>query len=191
MKIKMPRFFHELFGEETTLWTLILALLSGLMATLLLPVIGQDALTTIPIQFQLWIYIITFDVCAGIISNFSFGTKTYYLNRPRLKRWFAIIHIYPIVLALLTPMSFFTGLSIYAMILASCVIVQMQKQPLKSWIIAGCLVLMIVIISLFFIKDVPLYLDLIHIGIAIKLILAFSISYPKLSRGDHAPKEGS
>lgn len=191
MKIQMPRFFHKLFGEETSRLTLILALASGLIATLLLPLIGQDALTTIPIQFKLWILMITFDVFAGIISNFSVGTKTYYLNHPHPKPCFAIIHIYPIVLALLTPMSFITGLSIYAMILASCVIVQMQKNPIIGWIIAGLFVCMIAIVSLFFIKDIPLYLDLIHIGIAIKLILAFSISYPMLSIKEHAPKERS
>jgi len=179
MKIRIPTFLHDLFGEETTLRSLILIMIAGLMSVLILPIVGQDALARVPIHLRLWVYVITFDVFAGTVANFTVGTKSYYQKHPKRKKWFVPIHIYPIVLVLLVSLPLIIGLYVYALILASSILVQIIKHPIHQWIIAPMLVFLNVIIAIFFFQEVPLYLHVIHTGIALKLILAFSITYPQ------------
>lgn len=178
MRIRMPRFLHKLFGEETYLLALIFIFLAGLLSIIVLSMIGGSALRSVPIHLRLWVYFIAFDVFAGIVANFTRGTKAYYQKHPHLKRWFVPMHIYPIILVLLTSHDVIDGFYIYALILASSMLVQMIKTLHQQWLVAGLFVLLNILLYRIFFDNLPLYLHVIHTGIAMKLIGAFSINYP-------------
>jgi hypothetical protein len=95
-KIKIPKFFQELHGEEASLFSIVLVYVSGTLFGIFCFFICPD----FQHNFYRWLLAgIALDIGGGVVANLSQGTSEFYSQRPK-KRWiFIFTHlIHPILL---------------------------------------------------------------------------------------------
>ncbi len=124
-----PKFLQELFGRKTSLITIAITmtfsfLVTGLLWRLSLP--DQN--------WPLW-QIITFcllsvDISGGVIANLSQGTNHYYQESVKRRCIFLLIHIQPLLLALLFNQSLLTCTMVWLGAMIGALFV---SELLKDW----------------------------------------------------------
>jgi len=171
----MPRFLHELFGEETNQKTLITTLVFSVVMTLFTAWLGQDHLATLRVYQLILLIILMVDIYGGIVANFSVGTSKYYMKHPVLRRIFVIIHPHAFFIFLLSGMPWLYGLYSYAFLVAASYITsRIPKRNLQE-LLAILFVLVGIIINFILFKQVETYIRLLSLALIIKLIYAFSV----------------
>lgn len=179
-KIKVHRFFRELFGRETT----------GL--DLLAIVIGSVSLACLTLLFK-WnadfsvikkmvLTILALDIGGGVIANFTSGTNNYYAESLRKRYLFVLFHlVQPLLLIWIFPDELVAILGVTLFTLTSSIIVLRLKSPNNQRIVAVTLLLLSLILSTLLNYNDPLA-QLIMQFFSIKLILAFSVHWTSINK---------
>lgn len=175
--MNLPRLIHPLYGEKTTKRALFGSLLLGLFATLFIVIIFWDSLSSLALWKTILIGILSFDIFAGLVANYTKGTQQYYQQRPRLSRVFIVIHVQPIILMLLAGESWLTGVYLYAYMLATATLTIAIRRPNRQKFFGFFLNLIGVALLLTVFQPIPTYLDILMIAFYFKLIYGFSVHH--------------
>lgn len=97
--LRIPTFFHELFGESQTILSMVLIACFVTLSALLLSLLYAPQLLALPLIKQLVLLLLYLDISGGVISNLTVGTDRYYNQRSKARRIFIAIHIQPLLLA--------------------------------------------------------------------------------------------
>ena len=179
-KIKVHRFYRELFGRETT----------GL--DLLAIVIGSVSLACLTLLFnwnadfsvikKMVLTILALDIGGGVIANFTSGTNNYYAESLRKRYLFVLFHlVQPLLLIWIFPSELLAILGVTLFTLTSSIIVLRLKSPNNQRIVAVTLLLLSLILSTLLNYNDPLA-QLIMQFFSIKLILAFSVHWTSINK---------
>lgn len=134
--IRIPRFLHEVLGEEQGALEIALIVLGGLTAgaayAALAPVGTAWAVA------RLVAIVLAADLGAGAAANFTRGTSDYYALRPRLRWVFIAIHIHLPAMALLLGVDLGSSAAIWAYAIAAASAVNLSSAP-RQIALAGAL----------------------------------------------------
>ena len=174
-KIKVHKFFHELFGQETTIIDLLAIIISSFsFAGLTLLLKMNEDISVIKLVI---LTILALDIAGGVVANFTTGTNNYYADSLRKRYLFVLVHLLqPSILIWIFPyeLSVILGVSIFT--LTSSIIVLSIKRHYDQRIIAVTLLLFSFILSTLLNYSEPLTQIFMQL-FSIKLILAFSVNW--------------
>lgn len=170
--LKIPKFLHELHGEEASLLSVLLVYATGIAFALFCIVMCRPVVQ----GYQTWILaLMALDIGGGVVSNFSPGTSAYYAKRPT-RRWiFIAVHIiHPLLLWVI--FSHMHGILVVgAAILVFTAIVNAVSGIPNQRMIAACLfVTTLVLINLLVTGLLPLLFLSVF---ALKLIIGFGVRW--------------
>ncbi|MCC2615593.1 hypothetical protein LJ739_04995 [Aestuariibacter halophilus] len=120
MTVKVHPFFHDVFGEQQTVFDVTATLLFAVVGTLVI-----YHLMPIPLQsWQGWLALLLIaDVLAGCVANFTRGTNAFYAARPKNRRIFIAVHVHLLAIAWLLELPWQGVLTVwgYTMVAAALV----------------------------------------------------------------------
>lgn len=175
--IRIPKFFHELFGTHQQRSELILILLFTVTATL------ATAWSTAPYWLELkWyqnlvLWLLFIDISGGVVANLSTGTNNHYNAHPRGRWLFIAVHIQPLILAatLQSPMLIAVAIWLYT-ILSACLINSLREKVYHR-LLAGTLYAIAIIGYVLSGISLPLPISLIYLLYMMKVIYSFSVDH--------------
>lgn len=175
-KIKVPKYLHELHGENpdiiTFIGTYLASLISGILAIIFTFHLG------LPIWKTILLFVLYADIAGGVISNFSSSTKEYYRTNKSLRIPFIFMHlIHPVIFILLFPdfAHYFIYVGLFT-IIACLILTIITKIEIK---LTTSLFLLLLGISFAFSFKVPVNFLFSFAPIFMtKLIIGFSIDRP-------------
>lgn len=174
-KIKVHRFFHELFGQETTTLDLLAIIISSVSFAGLTLILKWDA--DLSVIKKTLLIILALDIGGGVIANFTNGTNNYYAESISKRYLFVLFHLaQPSLLIWIFPSELLAILGVTLFTLTSSIIVLRLKSPNNQRIIAVTLLLLSLILATLLNYTDPLA-QLIMQFFSIKLILAFSVNW--------------
>jgi hypothetical protein len=174
--IAVPRAFHEVLGMQTTLLEILLILIPSLLITVIMFYINWTDLASLPWINMMIMFLIIFDLAAGVIANFTNGTNLYYSSRPKLRKIFIAIHIQPLVISWLTGLYWTECLVVWLYtVIASFTINALSEHSAQQPVAAAALAVGIAALLLF--PSLPSYFVPILALYMIKLILSFPVKH--------------
>ena len=174
-KIKVHRFFRELFGRETSIVDLSAIIICSVsFAGLTFLFKWNEDFSVIK---KIILTILALDIGGGVVANFTSGTNDYYAESLRKRYLFVLFHLLqPSVLIWIFPNQLFSILGLSVFTLISSIIVLNIKKIYAQRIIALTLLLLCLMLSTLLNYSDPLA-QLIMQLFSIKLILAFSVNW--------------
>jgi len=177
--IKMPKFFHDILGEESHVISLILiagvtAVIMGWLAFTEGDVFIQNGRIKGAIGFLLLM-----DIIAGTVANFTKGTNDYYAARPTNRWVFIAVHIQPILIAWLLGFPLQSAALIWGFTILSVSLVNVLKGTLHQRVVAGTLMSLGIFLSLILHKDGSMVMLLMSIFFVIKVIYSFGVDHER------------
>ena len=146
--IKMPKFFHDILGEENHVLSLFL--IAGVTAVIM----GWFAFTEGDVFIQngrikgaIGFLLLT-DIIAGTIANFTKGTNDYYAARPANRWVFIGVHIQPIFITWLLGFPLQSAALLWGFTILSVSLVNVLKGTLHQRMVAGALMSLGICLSL-------------------------------------------
>ena len=174
-EIIIPSFLHEIHGERSTWFNLIMTYSGGLIAASAVLIIYAASAMTLPYWKLVIMAIICADVGAGVIANFTKGTSQYYNGKKRSQIIFIFSHfIHPAIFLFVTELYSTTTIFLVLFIIVSTLVINGVGGREKQGVIAALCVT--IGISLIFILNIsnPLLLWFFPLFM-VKLFLAFGI----------------
>ncbi len=172
--VRVPRFLHELHGEQTTLFDLVLTYLVAI-GTAIVIVLRPS---TRPVATLWWeialVALIGGDLAGGAVANFTIGTDRYYSARPKLRLVFLALHvIHPAILYLIIggPPEVWIAIPVFTLLSAFAVNrLPRERQPTVAAVltVAGIMICF----SWFVIAPPALWFGPLFL---VKLVLGFSV----------------
>lgn len=135
--IRIPRFLHEVLGEEQSALEIALVALGGLTAAAAFAAIASSGAASS--LARLVAIILAADLGAGAIANFTRGTSDYYALRPRLRWVFIAIHVHLPLIALLIGVGLGSSAAVWAYTVAAASAVNLSPPP-RQIALAGAFV---------------------------------------------------
>ena len=175
--ITPPKFLHDIHGSSTTLFDMIITYSGGVIAMISVYFLSIQNSLEIPMWKLSLLLIISADIGAGVIANFTKGTNSYYggENKNKSRLVFILSHfLHPaIFLYTLDLFSYKTVFLVVFVILSTLIINSIKNKEKQRVIESICLllglssILMVEIENPFLLWFFPLYM--------IKLFIAFGI----------------
>lgn len=174
-KIKVHRFFHELFGQETTTLDLLAIIISSVSFAVLTLFVKWNA--DITITKKIILTILALDIGGGVVANFTTGTNNYYAESLRKRYLFVLFHLLqPSILIWIFPSELTAILGVSLFTLTSSIIVLKIKKQYNQRIVAITLLLLSLILSTLLPYTDSLTQIIMHF-FSLKLILSFSVNW--------------
>ncbi|MFC4735173.1 hypothetical protein ACFO4L_01125 [Bacillus daqingensis] len=175
--IRIPAFFHEIFGEVQSRKALFVVMLFTGTIVLLAGIFGYGTWSELTLVKQLVLFVLIIDIAGGVVANVTPGTNRFYEASTR-RRWvFIAIHVQPIILAWALELPLMIGIGIWAFTTASAVLLNVvrgqQEQPLVAFALAG-----IGFVLIAFSGIAPLAAGIFLLYVC-KVLISFSISFTK------------
>jgi hypothetical protein len=174
-KIKVHRFFRELFGRETKILDLLAVVISACFLAVLTLLFKWNA--DFSVIKKAVLTIIALDIGGGVVANFTLGTNNYYAESLGKRYLFVLFHLsQPSLLIWIFPSELLAISGVTLFTLASSAFVLRSKSPNNQRIIAVTLLLLSLILTSLLNYTDPLA-QLIMQFFSLKLILAFSVNW--------------
>jgi hypothetical protein len=171
-KIKIPMFLQELHGEETSLLSIVMTYLTGIVFGMFMYVYSEDLSVY---WHKILLAILGLDIGGGVVANMSHNTSSYYAQRPKARWVFIVLHmLHPLLLWMVYPART-EILVLGATILIFTSIVNVISKETVQRLMAGVFLVLTFMLFLFFKMD---HLLLILLAIySIKLIMGFAVRW--------------
>ena len=180
---KIPKAFHELFGEEQIKSELIITLVFSVISFLALIVGTQDEWLGLQWYKIALLFLLMLDILGGEVANLSFGTNQYYLKNPS-KRWFFLaIHIQPFLLAWILNSNYMVALLVWIYSIGSSTIINLLQEKTYQRIAAGSLFGFGLIAFFLLNFNLPNVISILYTLYMFKLIFSFAVDHWTLSKG--------
>lgn len=174
-KIKVHRFFRELFGREISIFELLAIVISAFSLAVLTLLFKWNA--DFSVIKKTVLIILALDIGGGVAANFTSGTNNYYAESIRKQYLFVLFHlVQPLLLIWIFPSELVAILALSLFTLACSIIVLRLKSPDKQRIVAVTLFLLSMILSAL-LNYTEHLAQLIMQFFSIKLILSFSVNW--------------
>lgn len=135
--IKIPKFFHEILGEEQKKIELILIMIFAILSSVFLVLFYYDSLAELPFLNQMVLILLTLDITGGVVANLSYGTDHYYSTRKQARYVFIAIHIQPILIFIFAQLPLWIGLVLWAYTILCALILERYKNNQSQKVLAG------------------------------------------------------
>jgi hypothetical protein len=175
--IRVPRVFHELFGEETTRLDVLAILSAAFLGTGLVLWFDFDHLSMLSIPVLIIILILLFDILGGVVANMTKGTATYYKERESLRQIFIFIHIQPILFALLIKSYVMESIFIYLYVALSATMINSIRHLPQHKAVAAFMFMLGALVLILFGISMPPYVLIFFIFFMMKMIVSFACSH--------------
>lgn len=171
-KIKIPKYLKYIHGDESDLLSILSIYFIGITSSFIFINLTNF---NIPLNANIALFLIMFDVSAGVIANFTYSTNNYYKKNKKISFIFLSLHIlHPILLTLIFPSEFLFFFSVGFYTLISSLLILNINDVNKQYLSASILLTIGILLSYFLLnKDTPIYL--VGIFFMVKLILGFSV----------------
>ncbi len=176
-KLKVPKIFHELHGEETNIAELLLIYGIALAAPAILYYTTRTGLPELPRWRTFLLFIMVADLAGGIIANLTYGTTAFYEKKQWRKVVFILLHVaHPAIIWLLTktqlPFLIYTaGITLFF----SFVTAFAFRQPRQQF--AGFIFLCSAVAFSFILFGTTPFFRVVSILYMLKLIYSFSVDH--------------
>lgn len=177
--ISIPKFFHELFGEEQNPIELALVIIFTVSVTT-----TAAAVTVTEWQRYAWYQLVVLvllylDISGGVIANLTFSTNRYYQNRPTSRIVFIAIHVQPLIAAFVLNTGYAACTAVWAYTVAGAFIVNSLNHPSIQRIIAVFLMTLGILGLTLFGRETPLIITALLILYIIKVVFSFAVNHYK------------
>lgn len=175
--IRIPKFFHELFGHHQQKSELILILLFTATTTAIVAWFTSTYWLELKWYQNLTLLLLFLDISGGVVANLSKGTNNYYNVHPKSRWVFISIHIQPLILAaiLQSPMQIAVIVWLYT-ILSACLLNSLRGKAYQR-LLAGTLYSIAIIGYVLSDISLPLPISLIYLLYMMKVIYSFSVDH--------------
>lgn len=175
--VNVPKFFHEVFGKKSTVLELFLSISFSIAISIFL-------LTFTYLEwkdFETWkiilIMLLALDITGGVIANFTLSTNNHYKAHPKARLIFILMHVQPMLLALLLWNYFVPCSYVWAYTVVSALIVNaLLKHPAQKTI-AAVLAAIGSCTTLIFFTYIPKFLLIILLLYIIKVVFSFAVDH--------------
>lgn len=176
-KIRIPKFFHELFGSEQLKSELALVIFFTVFSASVVGILTIDYWVAHKWYQQLVLFLLYIDIAGGVIANLTIGTDIHY-HKSSVARWtFIAIHIQPILGAWIAGSSMTVSFSVWFYTILSAIIVNLLRTKAYHRTLAGVL-LMSGLIGLFFIRHgLEEVIFILYMMFMVKVIYSFAVSH--------------
>lgn len=174
--IKVPAFFHELFGKRIALLDLWLTLLFCIGMTVLLLILTFSEWKDLTVWQVVILIVFIVDITGGVMANFSFSTNLHYQTNARSRLVFIAIHVQPFIFAWLFGGYYGVSLIVWGYTVVSALIVNALIQYPGQRTIGVFLAVSGVSLLLLF-ADLPRLLLAIFSLYLFKVIFAFAVDH--------------
>ncbi|MFD2925281.1 hypothetical protein [Halobacillus naozhouensis] len=174
--VKVPVFFHELFGKRIALLDLWLTILFCIGMTVLLLTLTYSDWQDLAIWRVVILIVFIVDITGGVIANFSFSTNFHYKTNARGRLVFIAIHVQPIIFAWLFGGYYGASLIVWGYTIISALIVNALIQYPGQRMIGVFLAVSGVSLLLLF-ADIPQMLMAIFSLYMFKVIFGFAVDH--------------
>ena len=175
--IKPAKFLHDIHGSSTTLFDIILTYGGGVLAIISVYVLYLQTNIDIPIWKLILLLVISADIGAGVIANFTKGTNSYYGGEIKSKSRLVFIlshFLHPAIFLYTLNLFSAQTIGLVLFVIASTLIINAIKNKENQKVIASfCTVLGIGTLLIIGISN-PLLLWFFPLYM-IKLFIAFGI----------------
>ncbi|WP_338523772.1 hypothetical protein NUH87_29345 [Pseudomonas batumici] len=125
--ISIHHYFHDVFGQEQTVFELLAILLFGTGLTVALAVSSTQLIEALPLWRSVLALVLILDIAAGCIANFTRSTNDFYAQRPANRWGFIAVHVHVVAVAFLLGRETDVAWAVWAYTLASATIVNLLK----------------------------------------------------------------
>lgn len=175
--IKVPKFFHDILGEETHFVSLLTIGVVTIAVMGWLTMSEGDVFIRSGIIRGAFAFIFLADIIAGTVANFTKGTNDYYAARP-VNRWiFIAVHIQPILISWLLGGSIINAFLIWGFTIFSVSVVNILKGSIHQRVVAGALMGMGIFMSLNLYSEASLVFLTMSVFFVIKVIYSFGADH--------------
>jgi hypothetical protein len=177
-EIRIPGPLRVLHGARATGLDLILVYAVGAAAGVLAILFAHSRVAVMEWWKTVLLFLVTLDVCGGLVACFSAGTAIYYESRPRLRWVFIFVHVVePAILYLLFDGRLGYWLFLYVFTVAAASLVNVvgsrrQRETLAAALVAlGTMILLPVgIATPFLVWFGPVYMLKLVLGFAVRRV---------------------
>jgi len=175
--LKVPKFFHDILGEETQPLALALvitttALLMGYLLCRECQVFAAAGLVRGGLAF-----ILLADIIAGTIANFTSGTNDYYVRRS-VNRWvFIAVHVQPVIIAWLLGFDLLSALALWGYVILAASVVNLLMGKAHQRLVAAALMSFGVFFALVLYGGEPLMMQVMSVFYVIKVVFSFGVNH--------------
>ena len=181
-KIAVPKYLHELFGQETTLLEVLVIFIPATVAAITLILFDLSYFIEMGLVKAAIFTILMFDIMAGVIANLTAGTNDYYARQAAKRLFFIAIHIQPLIFSWLLGNYFTQCLFAWVYtITASLLVNKLSDHPLQRQL-SGALFLFGLVILVIIGKGLPAFLLITLIMFMIKVIYSFSVNHTRIGK---------
>ncbi|GAB2550729.1 hypothetical protein [Gracilibacillus alcaliphilus] len=174
--VKVPAYFHELFGKRIALLDLWFTLLFCIGMTALLLTLTYFEWQQLAVWQMVILIVLIVDITGGVIANFSFSTNLYYKTNAKRRLVFIAIHVQPIIFAWLFDDYYGISLIVWGYTIVSALIVNALIQYPGQRMIGVFLAVSGVSLLLLF-TDIPQILLAIFSFYIFKVIFSFAVDH--------------
>ncbi|MFT5594859.1 MAG: hypothetical protein ACI8SR_003259 [Oceanicoccus sp.] len=172
----VPVSLKEVFGEQQTFIevfvTLVISLVTSLVIYLYLYPSNNVSILALIVGF-----ILVWDVLAGCIANFTYGTNQYYAVREKSRWVFIGIHFHIIAIAWLLDGPLGLSVGVWGFTIASAIAVNLLKDhKLQLFVAANFVFVGLVVI---FTLAMPMWFSLVSVFFLFKVVLSFAVDHYK------------
>lgn len=174
-KVAIPAYLYELHGKQASIYDLLINYLTAVIATIIVLYLAWDS--SLATYKMVILGILGLDLAGGVVSNFTEGTNTYYIEKPRMRYVFIAFHVVqPLVLIWLFPANLVGIAVISSYTLIAMTIINSIKEHLKQRVYGASLMVIGLALS-FLVGEMYPVVHLMLILFVIKLIIAFAIRW--------------
>lgn len=175
--IKIPKFFHELFGQAQRPLELIGVLAFVIVSSIVMTLFFVDDLSTLNWFQGLVLWLLYFDISGGVVANLTWGTNAHYGASAKGRWLFIAIHVQPLILgwALQLDMVPISAVWLYTIVSASGVNL-LYRAPYQR-VIAGALMSMGLIMVVAMGKGLSPFVLIVLMLYMVKVVYSFGVNH--------------
>lgn len=150
-QVRIPSFLQEAFGTSQPLGSILAVLAFAALATTSIMLARPPLDPALPGWRNALAWVVIFDIAAGCLANFTFGTNEYYAARPRARWVFISIHIHLFVVAWALQADMRVAMGVWAYTIAGATLVNLlfrhpqQLFVAALWVMTGWILLTTII----------------------------------------------
>ncbi|HAS75002.1 MAG TPA: hypothetical protein DCS67_12730 [Clostridiales bacterium UBA8960] len=182
--IKVPKFLHDIFGEETEAITLFLILFVTVVVMTGLIVAEGQLFTEVGLLKGILGIVLLADIVAGTVANFSSGTSNFYARRPKNRWVFIAVHVQPVVIAWMLGFSLLYAALLWFFVIVATSIVNLLNGHAHQRFIAGALMTLGIFGALVLYKGDSLVMQVMSVFFIIKVVFSFGVDHERGVRDD-------
>lgn len=176
MKIRIPSYLHDVFGESQTIGELFAILFFGVEFATLLFFAFPEMTQSLPLWRSIIAYLLVLDISAGCVANFTRSTNDYYAARDKQRLMFIAIHVHLLIVAWLLGIGLWNAVIVWGYTIAGAFVVNAFKNSQFQKFVAGVLLVLGISITVLG-TEAPKYFLVISLLFMVKVLFAFAVDH--------------